>query len=640
MDSIAFDNNINNNQEKEFYISTFKRSQEAAMESPKPVIKNLRIIEPNEKLLKRINIKDENDPRYQDKKDEMEDDYQIIGGEVEVNGVTFNLFVVISKKDNLFVSEILKDSNITKEEKIEYIKKNYLILFERFILKSLEDLSRVDHDVLEIIKQNSNPDIVFKSKKTYDFLSSKDDGFTAYAHNGMLEGKGCNITVSFYTHADERPSIVHEFGHLFDYACGITQKKGKHNWEILSKKYSSALKKTTTGCGYSLSGYTKDDYEAMVGEFFADLFDAYYFGDKIKDGNYLIALLDKEALFALEQEIESTKMFILESKLDDEYLLVLSPVLDQMVRYFGGQKDQEMYDLINRFSDLTLYKIYNLSPQIVHSDTFNTIMFYMIAPMIRELKELYEQFSNNPTNENREIIKNKVLGYIDRINNYNKYDLDNRSKEPEKYRIDNTDNENYTVEKDSYTSSQNKAEALIKLSRITDIAFSPNYHFPQEFFEEIFAKQDAIRKKIKEMSKDGLTDIERKVIVDAIEEIVDSMLNFDIVAYRIKGLKKKLLKFHEVICKAIKDHPNNQIYVGFKYFIERAMEFFDSGSIFGKFKDDFDIDFAIMKFDERIGQYLEIPVDRLRYDGIEDLEMFFEFIYDSFELDDMKENSK
>ena len=38
----------------------------------------------------------------------------------------------------------------------------------------------------------------------------------------------------------------------------------------------------------------------------------------------------------------------------------------------------------------------------------------------------------------------------------------------------------------------------MRLNRITDIVISPDNNFPYEFLEEVFAKKDEIRKKIKE----------------------------------------------------------------------------------------------------------------------------------------------
>ena len=93
----------------------------------------------------------------------------------------------------------------------------------------------------------------------------------------------------YYFSTDDWTPIVHEFGHLFDYSRNITSDDKKDTWKRLSMKYSSALR-VTTRCGNYLSGYTKDDYEAKTEEFFADLFEAYYLGDRVKEGNYLIEL--------------------------------------------------------------------------------------------------------------------------------------------------------------------------------------------------------------------------------------------------------------------------------------------------------------------------------------------------------------
>lgn len=632
MDSLAFDTNRDSIEKKNLILSTFRTSKEQAKKSPKPIIRNLRLLEPDDELLKRLYIKDEGSQNYQDNKDQMETDYQIIGGEVEVNGVTFNLFFVLSEAEKIFTLDVIRNSNMTPEEKQEYIHREYLILFESYIIKCLEDLSKVDREVLEHIKETSNPDIIFKSKKTYDYYGLSNDKWAGYAVDGVSYGRKNNTNVNFYYFStDDWTPIVHEFGHLFDYSRNITSDDKKDTWKRLSMKYSSALR-ITTRCGNYLSGYTKDDYEAKTEEFFADLFEAYYLGDRVKEGNYLIELLDKEALSELEGEIESTKLYAFELKLDHEYLWVLTPKIDEMCTYFGNNNDKELFDLINKFSDLTLFKIYNLDKNYVPSNNFNMLMYTIIAPMMKELIDLYEEYVNNPNVEGRETIKNKVLGYIEEIKNKSEIDEKNNNKLDDMKAVV-PEPENYSVENDHFISSRNKAEVLIRLTHITDIAFSPNYRFPAEFREEIFAKKDIVRQKVKELSEDGMTDIEFKVIIDAIKDIVDSMLNFNPVVYRANKIKKKLLKFHSELEKALKDNPENKTFTSFYYLVERAMEFFENESLLKKFNEESNIFLAIKSFDERLDQVIEEPTHRLRYEWCQDLEYFFDFVHESIDLD-------
>lgn len=635
MDSLAFDTNRDSIEKKNLILSTFRTSKEQAKKSPKPIIRNLRLLEPDDELLKRLYIKDEGSQNYQDNKDQMETDYQIIGGEVEVNGVTFNLFFVLSEEEKIFTLDVIRNSNMTPEEKHEYIHREYLILFESYIIKCLEDLSKVDREVLEHIKETSNPDIIFKSKKTYDYYGLSNDKWAGYAVDGVSYGRKNNTNVNFYYFStDDWTPIVHEFGHLFDYSRNITSDDKKDTWKRLSMKYSSALR-ITTRCGNYLSGYTKDDYEAKTEEFFADLFEAYYLGDRVKEGNYLIELLDKEALRELEGEIESTKLYAFELKLDHEYLWVLTPKIDEMCTYFGNNNDKELFDLINKFSDLTLFKIYNLDKNYVPSNNFNMLMYTIIAPMMKELIDLYEEYVNNPNVEDREIIKNKVLGYIEEIKNKSEIDENNNNKLDDMKAVV-PEPENYSVENDHFISSRNKAEVLVRLTHITDIAFSPNYRFPAEFREEIFAKKDIVRQKVKELSEDGMTDIEFKVIIDAIKDIVDSMLNFNPVVYRANKIKKKLLKFHSELEKALKDNPENKTFTSFYYLVERAMEFFENESLLKKFNEESNIFLAIKSFDERLDQVIEEPTHRLRYEWYQDLEFFFDFVHESIDLDGYK----
>ena len=98
MDSLTMDDNIDNGTKKAIYISPFRANKEQTKKSPKPVIRGLKIITPDDDLLKRLRIQDEDDKDYKANRHLMDTDYQILSGEVEVNGVVFNLYLVIKRK--------------------------------------------------------------------------------------------------------------------------------------------------------------------------------------------------------------------------------------------------------------------------------------------------------------------------------------------------------------------------------------------------------------------------------------------------------------------------------------------------------------------------------------------------------------
>ena len=101
-------------------ITTFTANKMAAKNRPKPVIRNLKLVEPSETLLKLLLIKDEEADIYQQNKSLLDPNYQVIKGEVEVNGITFDLCLVISKDEQIFTDEVIANSNMTPEQIEKY----------------------------------------------------------------------------------------------------------------------------------------------------------------------------------------------------------------------------------------------------------------------------------------------------------------------------------------------------------------------------------------------------------------------------------------------------------------------------------------------------------------------------------------
>ena len=97
----------NTNDNKPIRHTTFKASKQKENKVSKPIIRNLKIIEPDEELLKTLYIKNPGDKLYEENKHLLDENYQIISGEVEVNDVTFPLYIVISKDErNNFIGRV------------------------------------------------------------------------------------------------------------------------------------------------------------------------------------------------------------------------------------------------------------------------------------------------------------------------------------------------------------------------------------------------------------------------------------------------------------------------------------------------------------------------------------------------------
>ena len=131
----------NTNDNKPIRHTTFKASKQKENKVSKPIIRNLKIIEPDEELLKTLYIKNPGDKLYEENKHLLDENYQIISGEVEVNGVTFPLYIVISKDERVFLDEIFKSTEFESDkEKMDFIKKSFNILFELNIMELVENM--------------------------------------------------------------------------------------------------------------------------------------------------------------------------------------------------------------------------------------------------------------------------------------------------------------------------------------------------------------------------------------------------------------------------------------------------------------------------------------------------------------------
>ena len=625
MDSLTMDDNIDNGTKKAIYISPFRANKEQTKKSPKPVIRGLKIITPDDDLLKRLRIQDEDDKDYKANRHLMDTDYQILSGEVEVNGVVFNLYLVISKSERIFTQDVINNSNLSKEEKKEYLNREYISLFEDYILRCFEDLSKVDPEVLEVIRIRCNPDIVFKTRMSYDYSAVANPRWGAYVGRGNPHGVKRTTNINFYY--KEGTPIVHEFGHLFDYACRITDGERQEEWEKLAHKYSAALK-LTTRCGNYLSGYTEKDYQKDVQEFFADLFAAYYTGDKVKGGSYLIELLDKDALNTLENEISSATY---ESKpvCDTlEYDLFIYHNVELLIEYFENANDLELANLISDFialCDSQIYKIGNNTNMV----TVNEVMYSYVVPMLKRVINICNEYKKESTEDNRELIKDAITSFTKEIKDYVSLEFNTDKKEYKDLSIE----EEVSVSSDSTRTLINKSHALIRLNAITDYLFSPEARFPKDFRDEIIERKNVIYKKIMELSDDGLTDIEFKVIINSIHNIIESMRSFNPTVYRARVIRKKLLTFYEKITNHLKDDPDNETYKGYCYLLERMMEFFENEDILKEFDVESDIFVAMSALERKLNQHMEIPVNKLKPKGYQELENFFDFVHESLELD-------
>ena len=401
-----YSNEINETPNQHHPIFRARRAKDKKV--TRPIIRKLRVIEPDDALLKQLGIKDPEDYEWRSHHHKMSEDYQIIGGEVVVNGVTFQLYFVIGKEERLFTDQVIMNSNMSPEEASKYSSSYELLAFQTHILNSLSYLARVDREILETIKEDSDPIICFKSSKKYDYRAV-GTGLGGYASDNRESKLPHSLNVNF---PSKKVTVVHEFGHLFDNALEITTRRNDdivfEKWRRLAKKYSTALKATTALEGKNLSGYKAEEYESMGYEFFADLFNAYFIGDKAKGGPYLIELLDEEAFLALEEEIAKVEGNVFKDQLFTVFAHKASRI-KKMAEYFSATNDQELANLIVRFLEEANTKILYSSSDNTNSIHFNALIYNSFSPIMDELLELYKQYIDNPTAENKNKIKETIL---------------------------------------------------------------------------------------------------------------------------------------------------------------------------------------------------------------------------------------
>ena len=391
----------NSKPEQEPKNVVYRFAREKAADHPKPVIRNLKIVEPTEELLVKLAIYDERQSEFQKNKDKIKWDFQIISGEAEVNGVIFDVYIVLPKKTRIFTDEVLKNSDLTEEEKKEYQSRRESKKIEKRVMRNLIHLSRVDEDILKTIQMERRPYIVFKTSREYDINYASKKWVDGYVQRGGRGDKNINFINTSHI------PIVHEFGHLFDYALGITDETWDRSnpnprWVELSKKYSKALKRTTT-CGTTLSGYSSKEYEEKVGEFFADLFEAYYMGDKAKEGTYMIEYLDEDALLELQSEMANARARKLLDKSYNDYIFLRGDI-EEAVEAFGDY-DQELYFLGQEFLQTYNDYIFNNYENGVH---FNTIKYLEVLPILKQFHALSREYLDNPVEEN----KNRIIEHV------------------------------------------------------------------------------------------------------------------------------------------------------------------------------------------------------------------------------------
>ena len=491
--------------------STFRISVEKAKHVKEPVIRDLKIINGNDLLLKQLGIKDINDSRYTNKPTDT--DYQIISGEVVINDIVFPLYIVIPKGFKIFSEQVRENSNIPIDDK-NYNELTESRSLENYIKLSFKALSRVDKEVLKVIRELVEPIIVFKSSSRFDYIG--EENWASYVCEPGEDGftNARNVNLSVYS----EPYIIHEFGHLFDHALGIVLESNNSDWRELGKKYSGALKKTTY-CGNVLSGYKEEDYETRAREFFADLFYAYYMGDKKDKDTYLVEALDGEALEALEMEIGEAIQYSIEDEVNDEYSTI-TPNIEQIANYYLTI-DTKLGTLIKKFLELCDSKILGVNDEYQLEDT-NTFMYYYISPMMRLLINLHKQYLNNPSVENKRLIEEALSSFFEDIKSLSNMDIDDLSNNYLRLLITK---DNIETDEDMY--AINYAKANIRVYEILNILYSPNYKFSLEFGEEIIEDIKRLREEIKTKSSDGLSNEEYKIILKEIRNIISKLFNYN-----------------------------------------------------------------------------------------------------------------
>ena len=570
----------------------------------RPIIRRLRIVNnPSADLLKKLRIKDEEEERYISNKSLLSNNYQIINGEVEINGVVFPLYLVLSKRSRIFTDQVLSNSDMPVVEKTEYRKNKELDKFEEYIVESLDKLCSIDHDVLEVIKKNSNPAIIFKSNRAFDILLANQKTSHGYATNYKASGEASAVNVNIY--CKDTAVIIHEFGHLFDYAMHIT--KNSREWKELAKKYGNGLI-SATFCGNPLSGYRQEDYEEKVREFFADLFKGYYVGDRTKSGLYLIELLAKEAISELELEISKASASITN---DNNY----NKRIREIYNYFSHIGDKELVGLLKSFMEAIDYK------PIEEAEHLNTLMQYLTSKMMSGIINLYIQYIKKPTKKNRETLVLRLKEHLKMINERIKTNLNGHLDD---YRIEEKPDNSLVPEK-------NIKYANKRITELNNLLFAPDKKYSPEFTNDLVNEINGIKNLLNSLN--GLTNVEYKMILVRIRDIRNRINNYDPVIDMVRTIRKKLTIYNKGLQEFLKKEPYNDVVKRFGYFCERMIELFEHEEPFMNCDRDSYLYSAIHLFYLEIDKYIDVPYNLINFSFIENLNFYFEHVHGSVELD-------
>ena len=622
----------NTNDNKPIRHTTFKASKQKENKVSKPIIRNLKIIEPDEELLKTLYIKNPGDKLYEENKHLLDENYQIISGEVEVNGVTFPLYIVISKDERVFLDEIFKSTEFESDkEKMDFIKKSFNVLFELNIIKNLEMLSKLDHSVLKTIKDQMQPFIAFKSSYKFDYygVSGEYGGYTKWT--GTVKGE-----VNFYNYG--KYPIIHEFGHLFDYAKQITFDDNPV-WKRLAKKYSSALKGTTR-CGTQLSGYTKEDYEDMSYEFFADLFDAYYSGDRTKEGPYLIEFMDDEALKVLEININETKREEKYDELLEDYCNYISS-FERINLFYKEHNDSEMDELLSSFIQELDEKILNIKGNIIQSDSyFNEILYLKILPLLKKIKEIEKMGEESYSNENRDNIKKIVSALLDQIRTKDKMNYNDNSL---KVLLDDSILQKETqkkekemlVEKNRIKSEKNLNTAKKMIDEIHKVLETiERLNLSKSITNELKNDLESIEKMVEVFSSGGFTTYELRVVLDYMKQLNNKIDNINKLPFMLDRMKKRLKDYRKKLDSFVNNNPFSEINIKFKDLVDRIIEFLNNNPFTDEEYENSNIRYYIKDLYERLTDLLDYSSIRdITEDDYERIETSFHSVLNNIEIE-------
>ena len=552
---------------------TFKDSKKKAILSSKPVIRNLHLIKPDDELLKRLRIKNPGLEEYEKDKDNLDENYQIISGEVEVNGVIFPFYLVIGKDERIFTEQVLANTTFdSDEEKEKFLAGTELKEFEEYIIENLEELSKVDSIILKVIKHILSPHIAFKSRKEFDYCENKTI-WAAYAN-----GDG---VIGFFSPGFI--SMVHEFGHLFDFSIGIS---GDEKWKKLANKYGAALEKITAR-GIDLSGYDKTDYETKEMEFIADLFNAYYTGDKSKQRLYQVEYMTEEALSALEEEIQLAKIIPLEkqevfSDHDFQYNNFIGS-LEKLRDYYIKIEDQEMMTLIIELMEVADRNIINIDDGN-NTYKFNETMYLAILPFIEKINNILQMEENTFENENRESIKtiiNEIIEVLNKkieesketedskkINNSIEYKYIDESLESIKEKVEES-------EQESIKPDLHLHEVMEKLEAVEKNMYNVTAYLTIDLQVELKNDFESIKEMIKKLSQDGLSKMELKAVLESIRLFNEKINNVRNIPFRTVRIRHKLQHYYH----RLKNHYGDNLEIktsngtNVAYLLERMIEF-------------------------------------------------------------------